>query len=80
MKPGQVAESKRGIVLKLRKKVIVVPKRQKKDKSHKAKALKEHLGGGGGGRPDVAQGQGEDLDGVESAVAATLAAFGDALT
>jgi alanyl-tRNA synthetase len=41
-----------------------------------AKSLGPHLGGGGGGRPDVAQGQGQKPDGVPAAIATVRAAFG----
>jgi alanyl-tRNA synthetase len=44
-----------------------------------ARGLREHLGGGGGGRPDVAQGQGAKPEGVASAVEATLGAIREAL-
>ena len=44
-----------------------------------ARALKEHLGGGGGGRPDVAQGQGARAEGVPAAMEATRASIEGAL-
>jgi len=44
-----------------------------------ARALKQHLGGGGGGRPDVAQGQGAQADGGPAAVDATRASIEAAL-
>ncbi len=44
-----------------------------------AKGLKTHLGGGGGGRPEVAQGQGNRPDGVPAALAALDEAFAEAL-
>jgi len=41
-----------------------------------AKSLGPHLGGGGGGRPDMAQGQGQKPEGVGAAVATMKLAFG----
>ena len=41
-----------------------------------AKTLGPHLGGGGGGRPDVAQGQGQKPEGVAAAVSTVRGAFG----
>jgi alanyl-tRNA synthetase len=41
-----------------------------------AKSLGPHLGGGGGGRPDVAQGQGQKSEGVAAAIATVKLAFG----
>jgi len=41
--------------------------------------LQEHLGGGGGGKPDLAQGQGQKPAGVKTAVAAVLARLDEAL-
>jgi alanyl-tRNA synthetase len=41
-----------------------------------AKTLGPHLGGGGGGRPDVAQGQGQKPEGVSAALQTVRVAFG----
>jgi alanyl-tRNA synthetase len=41
-----------------------------------AKTLGPHLGGGGGGRPDVAQGQGQKPEGVSAALQTVRGAFG----
>ena len=40
------------------------------DARNAAAFLRAHLGGGGGGRPELAQGQGDDSDGREVALAA----------
>ena len=40
-----------------------------------AKAVSKHLGGGGGGKPESAQGQGQDPAGVEAAMAALAEAL-----
>ncbi len=40
-----------------------------------AKAVSAHLGGGGGGRPDLAQGQGQNPSGVPGAIAEVEKAF-----
>jgi alanyl-tRNA synthetase len=44
-----------------------------------ARGLKPHLGGGGGGRPDLAQGQGARAQGVPEAIEAVSQALHDAL-
>ncbi len=44
-----------------------------------AKGLGKHLGGGGGGRPEAAQGQGMDASGLDAAVAATTETLAAAL-
>jgi alanyl-tRNA synthetase len=41
--------------------------------------LQQHLGGGGGGRPDLAQGQGQNAAGVDAACAAVLERLATAL-
>ena len=40
-----------------------------------AKAVSRHLGGGGGGRPDLAQGQGQDEKALPAAIAEISAAI-----
>jgi alanyl-tRNA synthetase len=44
-----------------------------------AKAISAHLGGGGGGKPDLAQGQGQKPDAVPPAIAEVERAFREAL-
>jgi alanyl-tRNA synthetase len=44
-----------------------------------AKTVSTHLGGGGGGKPDLAQGQGQKPEGVPAAIAAVESAFRAAL-
>jgi alanyl-tRNA synthetase len=44
-----------------------------------AKAVSAHLGGGGGGKPELAQGQGQKPEGVPAAIAAVEQAFREAL-